>query len=43
MNKKEKITKERIENYVRKLFTGQKLSIEEMGGYSNVGVKNRRR
>lgn len=43
MSKKEKIIKERIENYVRKLFTGQKLSIEEIGGYSDVSVKNRRR
>lgn len=44
---KEKELKERIENriqnYVWKLFTGQKLTIEEMGGYSNVGLKNKRR
>lgn len=43
----EKELKERIENciqnYVWKLFTGQKLTIEEIGGYSNVGFKNKRR
>ena len=41
--RKEKELKERIETYVRKLFTGQKLTIEEMGGYSGVGIKNKRR
>lgn len=43
---KEKELKERIENriqnYVWKLFTGQKLTVKEMGGYSNVGFKNKR-
>lgn len=43
---KEKELKERIENriqnYVWKLFTGQKLTIEEMGGYISVGFKDRR-
>ena len=36
---KEKELKERIENYIYKLFTGQKLTIEEMGEYSGVCVK----
>lgn len=43
---KEKELKEhienRIQNYVWKVLTGQKLTIEEMGGYSNVGFKDRR-
>lgn len=39
---KERI-KNRIQNYVWKLFTRQKLTIEEMGGYSNVSFKNKRR
>lgn len=39
----EKELKERIQNYVWKLFTGQKLTVKEMGGYSNVGFKNKRR
>ena len=43
---KEKELKEYIEkciqNYVWKILTGQKLTIEEIGGYSGVGIKNRR-
>ena len=44
---KEKELKEHIEkrsqNYVWKVLTGQKLNIEDIGGYSGVGFKNRRR
>lgn len=43
---KEKELKERIENhiqnYIWKVLTGQKLNIEDIGGYSSVGFKNRR-
>ena len=39
MKNKEKELKERIENYVYKLFTGQELTVEERGGYSGVGIK----
>ena len=43
---KEKELKEHIENRIQndvwKVLTGQKLTIEEMGGYSNVGFKDRR-
>lgn len=38
---KEQIEK-RIQNYVWKILTGQKLTIEEIGGYSGVCFKNRR-
>ena len=38
---KEHIEK-RIQNYVWKILTGQKLTIEEIGGYSGGGFKNRR-
>ena len=38
---KERIEK-RIQNYIWKVLTGQKLSIEEIGGYSAGGIKNRR-
>ena len=44
---KEKESKEhiekRIQNYVWKILTGQKLTIEGIGGYSGGGIKNRRR
>ena len=40
---KEKELKERIQNYILKLFTGQELTIEEMGGYSGGSIKNGRR
>lgn len=37
---KEKELKERIQNYIYKLFIGQELTIEEeIGGYRGVGVK----
>lgn len=39
---KEKELKERIQNYVWKVLTGKKLTIEDIGGYSGVGIKNRR-
>lgn len=38
---KEHIEK-RIQNYVWKVLTGKKLTIEDIGGYSSVGFKNRR-
>ena len=40
---KEKELKERIENYIWKLFTGQELTIEDIGGYRSGGIKNGRR
>lgn len=39
---KEKELKERIQNYVWKILTGQKLNIEDIGGYSGGSFKNRR-
>ncbi len=38
---KEHIEK-RIQNYVWKALTGKKLTIEDLGGYSGGGFKNRR-
>ena len=38
---KEHIEK-RIQNYVWKVLTGKKLNIEDLGGYSGGGIKNRR-
>lgn len=39
---KEHIEK-RVQNYIWKVLTGQKLNIEDIGGYSSVGFKNGRR
>ena len=45
MNKEKELKEhieKRIQNYVWKILTGQKLNIEDIGGYSGVGFKNRR-
>ena len=45
MNKEKELKEhieKRIQNYVWKVFTGKKLTIEDIGGYSGVGFKNRR-
>ena len=45
MNKEKELKEhieKRIQNYVWKVLTGKKLNIEYLGGYSGVGIKNRR-